>query len=442
MATGIDISKQIAILDEGTQITPNVDKINFTGTGITATASGNDVTVNVVGATGIWGISNSSGVYTYYATLTLAMAAATSGQTIEMFADVTETGAVTVTLKDGVNINGNNHTYTHTSADTTNTFATAGTGGTFRIYNLNITRTNSTGGYVIFSAGGSGAPQENFYLDGSLITCNNAAVYSTAVNTTRKFFNANVISTGANVPITSQNGSIIIHNFNVRALSSSSAVLVNNINAIYNSIFEHEGSPAGFALVVNATLNNCVVISRGSTACIGNGITAYNSTFFSAAGSAAYPYQLTANNCTFISTASIALNIQENSIFRNCSMISTANNAFDGNAQIFNCSIYSTSSIAAQLGNFNTPLATIENSSIYCGWNNVGGHALRMTNDNIPVKNCSLKVVNSSANCLTSLAARPTKYANNAFDGATTPVNVNITQAIVNTQDNQGNILI
>ena len=58
-------------------------------------------------ASGIFGISNASGVYTYYATLTLAMAAATSGQTIEMFADVVETAAVTITLKDGVNINEN-----------------------------------------------------------------------------------------------------------------------------------------------------------------------------------------------------------------------------------------------------------------------------------------------------------------------------------------------
>jgi hypothetical protein len=60
MATGIDISKQIAILDEGTQITPNVNQINFTGTGVTATASGNNVTVNVSGGGGggLQGIQN------------------------------------------------------------------------------------------------------------------------------------------------------------------------------------------------------------------------------------------------------------------------------------------------------------------------------------------------------------------------------------------------
>jgi hypothetical protein len=413
----------------------NIKTVN----GSSILGSGNLV---VGGSSGIFGISNSSGVYTYYATLTLAMAAAVSGNVIEMFADVTETGAVTVTIKDGVTINGNNHTYLHTSADITNTFTTAGTGGTFRIYNLNITRTNSTGGYVILSAGGNSAPQENFYFDGTLITCNNTAIYTAAFNTTRKLYNLNIIATGSSVPIMSVWGVITLYDFKVRALSSSTALLVSSINAAYNSIFEHEGSPSGFGLVINTTLNNCVVISRGSTACIGNGVTAYNSTFFCAAGSVAYPYNIVANNCSFISNGAVALSIQEGSIFRDCSIISTANNAFNGHAQIFNCSMYSTSAVAVILGNSNTPLATIENSSIYCGWNNVAGHALRMTNDNIPVKNCSLRVVNTSANCINSLAARPTKYANNSFDGAITSVNAFITQAITNVSDTKGNIVI
>jgi hypothetical protein len=52
MATGINVSKPIKVLDEGTQIAPDINQINFTGTGVTATASGNDVTVNVTGAGG------------------------------------------------------------------------------------------------------------------------------------------------------------------------------------------------------------------------------------------------------------------------------------------------------------------------------------------------------------------------------------------------------
>ena len=85
-------------------------------------------------ASGVWGIANTSGVYTYYTTLTLAMAAATSGQTIELFADVTETAAINVTLKNGVSINGNGHTYTYTN--TAGNCFTIGNSSTVYIYNL------------------------------------------------------------------------------------------------------------------------------------------------------------------------------------------------------------------------------------------------------------------------------------------------------------------
>jgi hypothetical protein len=47
MSTGINIGKAIKILDEGSTLTSDVAQINFTGTGVTATTSGNNVTVNV-----------------------------------------------------------------------------------------------------------------------------------------------------------------------------------------------------------------------------------------------------------------------------------------------------------------------------------------------------------------------------------------------------------
>lgn len=50
MSTGINIGKKIAILEEGSSITPDVNQINFTGASVTATATGNNVTVNVTGA--------------------------------------------------------------------------------------------------------------------------------------------------------------------------------------------------------------------------------------------------------------------------------------------------------------------------------------------------------------------------------------------------------
>jgi hypothetical protein len=52
MSTRIDIKKRIAVLDEGSQLTPDVNQINFTGAGVSATTSGNNVTVDIAGGTG------------------------------------------------------------------------------------------------------------------------------------------------------------------------------------------------------------------------------------------------------------------------------------------------------------------------------------------------------------------------------------------------------
>ncbi|MHA1905497.1 MAG: hypothetical protein ACW977_16220, partial [Candidatus Thorarchaeota archaeon] len=64
------------------------------------------------GASGIWGISDATGTYTYYADIASANAAASSGQTIELFANVRETNAVEWSLKAGVRYQLNGYTYT------------------------------------------------------------------------------------------------------------------------------------------------------------------------------------------------------------------------------------------------------------------------------------------------------------------------------------------
>ena len=51
MSTQINISKKITVKDEAVVLTSDVNSINFTGTGITATTIGNDVTVTVPGST-------------------------------------------------------------------------------------------------------------------------------------------------------------------------------------------------------------------------------------------------------------------------------------------------------------------------------------------------------------------------------------------------------
>ena len=50
MSTQVNISKKITVKDEAVVLTSDVNSINFTGTGITATTVGNDVTVTVPGS--------------------------------------------------------------------------------------------------------------------------------------------------------------------------------------------------------------------------------------------------------------------------------------------------------------------------------------------------------------------------------------------------------
>jgi hypothetical protein len=426
MSTGINIGKSIKVLDEGSTLTNDVAQIDFTGTGVTATAVGNSVTVNVVGATGVWGISNASGVYTFYSTLTLAMAAAVAGQTIELFADVTETGNVTVTLKAGVTINGNGHAYNVTNAGSFDVFEST-VAGTYRIYNLIVNRTNGTGGTILNA--------KNFvasihYFDGSIFTTNTAGIYSGSANVVQKFYNGNIIITGTSAGLSGLQDNAF-YNFNVRATSTASGTCCSAQN-IYNSILDHEGTGNTFT---NGNAYNCTIIARGSGyPCLVTNIVSNCSLIsFATAGHFVNCFQF--NNCQIYSTGGVGSYSESGTIYRNCSIVSTVNiGAVNGIH--YNSVITATSNIAVS-SNF-----PIENSVIICDWNNIGGHGFSSGNNATSIKECSIKVANASANCIFASAARIIKYANNLFEGATTPVNANITQGIVNTHDNQGNILI
>jgi len=96
---------------------------------------------------GSFGISDTTGRYTYYPNLHSAVAAALPGQVVEAFANFVET-ANEVTLADQVDINLNGHTYTFDSAGSLSALTNGGVvGGSCRIYNGVIERVNaSTGG--------------------------------------------------------------------------------------------------------------------------------------------------------------------------------------------------------------------------------------------------------------------------------------------------------
>lgn len=400
----------------------NAITLTTTGTSGAATLVGSTLNVpNYTTSSGIFGIANTSGVYTFYATLTLAMAAATAGQTIEMFADVTESSVTSITLKNGVNINGNGHTYNYTAA-TGNCFIDNGVAVVCNIQNLNIVRTNYTSGSVyvqtstnsdtdwtgskIYSTQGS---SYGIQLVGTIRNCwikitgNGTAIYS-AYSSNAKIYGSYGESTG-----------------NGTGLDCRTSTIYNSTGISNSGFGGYLDQSKGY---------NCILQSTSNYGCQYGQL--FSSTIVSISSTSVWI--VTCTNCTIISTSGSCV-ASQNNYFYNCTMITSSGNCTNFQSFNYNC-VFRTDS-----NTINTALNNPEfyNCSIQTNWNNASGHALIQPG---PVVNCYIAVGNTSANCLYNSAAQSLKYANNTFKGATTPVNANITQSIVNTQDNQGNILL
>ena len=395
---------------------------------------------------GIWGISNSSGVYTYYATLTLAMASATAGQTIEMFADVTETANVTIAMKSGVIINGNGHTYTYTNNSGIMFSFNSTTAGTFAFYNINITRTNTTSaGAQIFAFIGTSA-----YII-SRIDFNGCIL------------RYNVTSGNSIVMSGDALHGFVANNLTCITNGGGTAVFGGNTNsAINNCYIECNGTSGGFSTGI---ARQSIITTQSGTGISGSGSTIYEciiNCLTSGIGiqstNGAYNCQVNTNtgycfdgsllgsqtiyNCIARSVSGICF---YSTIAQNCQAYSTSGNAIalhynygDGRYKFYNCYLYSAGAIVSNAG-----AISLLNCTIVSGWNNAGGHAVRMSGATLnEVANCLIDVTNASANCINSVSSATIKYANTLYRTSTTPVSGTITQGLINTQDNQGNILL
>lgn len=386
-------------------------------------------------ASGVFGISNSLGVYTYYSTLTLAMAAATSGQVIEMFADVVETGAVSVTLKNGVNINGNGHTYTLSNSGTSNALRDNAIAVSCEIYNMKIIRTLGTTASNI----------HNMCLSitstTSEIKCNGAFFKNTngtAIRTDGSIWGASAIATNGSLGTIFSTGNVYDGYFestNVNAIYANSGNIIN-CKGIANT--------SGVGIYVqNATGNvyNSYGKSSSGTGLDSGGGKMFNSIGVSITGygiGAASGVELT--QCTGISTSGFGLN--GNSYFAyQCRFISSSSYGAGGGtgAEHFDCSHESTSNVAV----FGYVGLKLYRGVAYSKWNNAGGHAFQQwsSGSGSVLNNVFLRVTNASAACIDSGGVAATiSYSHNSYLGATTPISSFITQTLINTEDNQGNI--
>jgi hypothetical protein len=421
-----------------------------------------DRTWTISAASGIWGISNSSGVYTYYATYALARAAATSGQTIELFADVTETTDVSIILKDGVNINGNGHTYILSQASTSSTITDNAVACVCDVSNIIFKRSggtpSTTNTATILLSGAS-------KITGTAICYSSCGVSILITNASAELNGFKGITTSAydgvysNGIIKNIHGESYSTGYHYAIYSTGTALNCHGLGfGLYQSAFYNFGGIAtNCSGTVTGSFGGGFANTGIATNCSGKAVGNYG---FASSG--------TAINCTGTSTSGNGFSANgSGNILEKCSGYSSSGNGFSVyGSRLIDCTGVSMSSIGLAVSNGNDSQAgcinctgvSYGNIGMSCNfspnnygvvnpkaisyYNNAAGHALQIGAFGNTVASGYFAVANASANCINSASVISTKIAKNTYVGSTTPVNANITQTMVNTQDNYGNILL
>ena len=400
----------------------------------------------VVGAaSGIFGITNSSGVYTYYATLTLAMAAATAGQTIEMFANVTETGAVTITLKNGVNINGNGYTYTLNNSGLTHAFTAANSVTTScNINNLNVIRTGSTGSIFdnsclilgINATGIINCTGSTFRNSGSgcgiVFNTNSTHEINYAVAYATTIWGAFGMFSSAGAKINNSIGYGTSGGYGIRCHNGGD---IHNCTGVSDSGYGIYGVTGNHTNCMGISVSGVGFQSGSSSAnCIGRSISGIG---FEISGASNIV------KCVGISTSGTGMSSNLSFLY-NCIGISSSSRGvqlISNSSKAYNLISKSTSSYSILSNN---PAVEIHNSTIISEWNNVGGIGISSNNTTIPgtILNSTFLLSNAGAPYIfNNTTAQAVLTRGNTYKGGS-GYSVLITQATAAIEDAQGNIFL
>jgi hypothetical protein len=372
-------------------------------------------------SSGIWGIANSSGVYTYYATWALAVASAVSGQCIELFADITES-AVSYTLKNGVNINGNGHTISFSVVDG---FIATSSPTICEINNIVVNQATASVSGLYINAngsiiGGNATFNSNNASSNGVYGRSVSRIYGFKCNGYNAIYASGFFSPNAvidNVYVESLGGSVTAGTLSNSIIKTSSAgvVPVGDCGTVNNCYIYSNG---GSAIVATGTMevNNCAIVSVTSRAVNGNGITF--------------------NNCWIKSSANA---VAGNGKFNNCALIAstTAINTYLGGGLFNNCTITANASAVFDSAGSST---IVNNCNVICNYNNAGGYGF--TGSACYVNNSVIQLSNASSTAFFSSGALTMYLANNSIKGTTNFKNVNVTNGQTNVADLQGNVIL
>jgi hypothetical protein len=379
---------------------------------------------------GIWGIANASGVYTYYATYQLAVAAAASGKTIEMFGSQTESIANHI-LKTGVNINYNGYTLTFTTGfgiidngvacdvQLLNGEIKKGVSGQIAIY-ISSSSTILSGNVLVNSslAGGSGTGSYGYYGIGKVYGLNfkgNDCVYGFA-----------------------SLGDI----FNV-TVNCTSGAAVGSLASLINSTI-NSTSTTGSAIASVPLVDGCNIKTNGSSGYSNSGAgIVNNSTFYSLTNRIIDGSQngLTFNNCSFNSRASAVYNFGGgggNSVFNNCTLrsLSYVNNYASGGNMNY-CTIISETDMCLLY-----PYGIFANNNFTSLLNSASGRIAGEIQDGTRFISNTFYLTSSSAVALYSTGAPVIYISGNNLKGSSLLKSAGVVNGQTNTADAQGNTIL
>lgn len=439
MSTKIDFSN-IRVQDEG-NLLPRRGNIDFVGAGVIATDDllNNKTIVTIAGggagASGIFGIADATGVYTYYSNLGLAIAAATAGETIQLFTDYTETVVGSVFLKNRVNINLNGHTYEYAVANNSDTISDGGTAKTVTIFNGTLKRTNAlnptnTTGVCLKVSNTS----SNITLHGVTVITEDGSTVGIVQQgkLSGGYFRQIGATPGSSFAFAAVNIGAVVDNIHVHSDTKQSRLFSGEIS---NSYFRNDagvGVQIDSAVVdnINAYSNGGIAISIAQGKLFNSTGVSSASAGINAAGSAEI------HNCSGYSTAAPGLAVS--GIATNCSGASTAQYGIFANSAA-TTTIHNCTGISSALAAIFATGKVIKSSAI-CRFNDVSGHAFIGVQNTTEIIDCYGEVVNAAAFGINAPSFSPF-ITNFTGKGMTQLLNV-LGNSQVNTADNYGNILI
>jgi len=381
-------------------------------------------------SSGIWGIANSSGVYTYYATYQLAVAAAVAGQTIEMFGSQTESIANHI-LKTGVNINYNGYTLTFLTGcgiidngvacevQLLNGEIKKGVSGQIAIY-ISSSSTILRGNVLVNSslAGTGGTGSYGYYGIGKVYGLN---------------FKGNDCVAGF-----AALGDI----FNVTVNCTSGAAVASLASLINSTI--NSTSTTGSAIASVPLVDGSNIKTNGAGGYVNSGVgIVNNSTFYSLTSRIIDGQQngLTFNNCSFNSRASTVYNFGGgfgDSVFNNCtlrSLVYINNYASGGNMN--NCTVVSETDICLYFTS-----GTFVDNNFTSLLNSASGRIAQELGDGTRFTGNTFNVTSSSAVALYSTGTPTVYISGNNLKGSSNLKSAGIVNGQTNTADAQGNTIL